>query len=274
MMCDVIILDRDVVALLESVSDEFASIDDETREGDPEGVMREHLDEGSLLVEDCHVENDADDNVQHDSHKENDQEDACTVQATPGVVGNLLTTGCRSAIAECVATVSRTLCTTLKVASGGLVTDKIDKSTVGTSGSPARFTASVDHHKTLTGKNSRIIRRKPCLSLKEADDACGEEGCADTDAGFDVVAVKGGVAAEVHKVLGITVFKGHGVGLSVLVPDSLEVVLVRLLDVLVVDNGHAVKLRRGKNTQNNTNKKKSLHGSRIYKMEKKREKRI
>jgi len=245
------------------VGDELASVDDETGEGDPEGVVGEHLDEGPLLVEDGHVEDDADDDVQHERDKQNDQEDACTVQAVPGVVGNLLSTGGRGAVAEGVATVGRTLGTALKVARGRLVADKVDEGTVGTPGSPARLTAAVDHHKALAGKNSGIVRRKPCLSLKDADDACGEEWGTETDAGFGVVAVKGGVAAEVHKVLGIAVLQGHGVGLTVLVPDGLEVVLVRLLDVLVVDNGHAVKLRRGKKTQSNQNKNKSLHGSRI-----------
>jgi len=66
-------LDRDVVALLESVSDELASVDDEAREGGPEDVVGDHFRCRALLLEDELADDESDDKVEEQTAKDDDE---------------------------------------------------------------------------------------------------------------------------------------------------------------------------------------------------------
>jgi len=247
-------LNRDVIALFESVSDEFATIDHEARERDPESVVGEHLNERTFLVEDEHVEQNSNNDVEDNTDEEDDEEDSSAVHSAVRAIRDFFSASSRCVIAEDITTVRTALSTALKVTYRVCVADKIDDSTHASSSSSAFITTTINDHKALALLNGRVICRHPFLSFESADDGGCVEGSAGADGGVRIVAVEGGVATEVHVVSTIALLKGHCVGLSFLVPDRLEVVLVRLLGVLVADDGHTLVLCKSKTTKNKNNK--------------------
>jgi len=68
-------LDRDIITLLEAVANEEAAVLEETRQRDPEEVLRKEFEERALLVEDKLVEDPANDKVEDES-KDEDEEDS------------------------------------------------------------------------------------------------------------------------------------------------------------------------------------------------------
>jgi len=74
-------LDTDIIALFESMSNEEAAVLDETRESNPESVVGDELEEAAFLLEYELVEAPANNKVEKEANKEEDEDDTCSINA-------------------------------------------------------------------------------------------------------------------------------------------------------------------------------------------------
>jgi len=236
-------LDSDIIALFESMNNEEAAVLDETRESNPESVVGDELEEAAFLLEYELVEAPANNKVENETNKEEDEDDTRSTNAR--LVsrirheGNLSTTSCCGVHSERVLAV---------LGGDGLfkvwririrLADSIDLSrTLNACGTAVGITIAILNEGRLAGNSARSVAAGDLLGVEDARGKIVPVVSAETDRGVGGPAGRRGDTAEVevHHVAVEALEDVVGAGGSVVV-ERRKVVFVRLL-LLVVRKSH------------------------------------